>query len=60
MMPDLTPLPLTDEDLDRLSEIAEQDIILTQAFVMKHIDPKYKNLLLAMSQELAELEESSE
>lgn len=54
--PDLTPLPLTDEDLDRLAEITEADIILAQSFAMKHIDPRYKNLLLAESQELEENE----
>ncbi|KKM97689.1 hypothetical protein LCGC14_1165490 [marine sediment metagenome] len=43
----LTPLPLTDEDLDRLAEITERDIIQAQSFATKHLDPKYKNLLLA-------------
>jgi hypothetical protein len=54
----LTPLPLTDEDLDRLSEITEQDIVIANSFVTKHLDPRYKNLLLAESQELVELEEN--
>ncbi len=54
----LTPLPLTDEDLDRLAEITEADIILAQSFATKHLDPRYKNLLLAESQELVELEEN--
>ena len=52
----LTPLPL-DEDLDRLAEITERDIIQAQSFATKHLDPRYKNLLLAESQELVELEE---
>ncbi len=59
-MADLTPLPLTDEDLDRLAEITEADIILAQSFATKHLDPRYKNLLLAESQELVELEENDE
>jgi hypothetical protein len=54
----LTPLSLTDEDLDRLSEITEQDIVIANSFVTKHLDPRYKNLLLAESQELVELEEN--
>ena len=58
--PDLTPLDLSDEDLDRLSEITEQDIIIANRFVTRRLDPKFKNLLLAASQELADLEENSE
>lgn len=57
--PDLTPLDLSDEDLDRLSEITEQDIIIANRFVTRQLDPKFKNLLLAVSQELADLEESN-
>lgn len=57
--PDLTPLDLSDEDLDRLSEIAEQDIIIANRFVTKQLDPKFKNLLLAISQELIDLEEDA-
>ena len=56
----LTPLRLTDEDLDRLAEITERDIIQAQSFATKHLDPKYKNLLLAESQELVELVELEE
>lgn len=56
-MADLTPLPLTDEDLDRLAEITEQDIVVANSFITKHLDPRYKNLLLTESQELVELEE---
>lgn len=54
----LTPLALADEDLDRLAEITEADIILTQSFATKHLDPRYKNLFLAESQELVDLEEN--
>ncbi len=56
----LTPLDLSDEDLDLLAEITEADIILAQLFTTKHLDPKYKNLLLAEPQELVELEEEAE
>lgn len=55
--PDLTPLDLSDEDLDRLSGITEQDIMIAQRFVTRWLDPEFKNLLLAESAELAEMEE---
>lgn len=55
--PDRTPLDLSSEDLDRLSEITVQDVIITNAFVAAWLDPKFKNLLLA---ELAELENDNE
>lgn len=45
--PDLTPLDLSDEDLDRLSRITEQDIIIANRFATRWLDPKFKNLLLA-------------
>jgi hypothetical protein len=54
--PDLTPLDLSDEDLDRLSEITEQDIVIANRFITKQLDPEFKNLILAVSQELADLE----
>lgn len=57
--PDLIPLDLSDEDLDRISEITEQDIVVANRFVTKHLDPKFKNLLLAISQELIDLEENN-
>lgn len=57
--PDLTPLVLSDEDLGRLAEITEQDIVIANQFIAKALDPKYKNLLLAESQELVELEENN-
>ncbi len=50
-------LKLSDEELDKLSEITELDINIANSFVQKWIDKMYKNLLLAKSQELAELEE---
>lgn len=50
--PDLAPLNLSDEDLDRLAEITEQDIILAQRFAARNMEQLYKNLLLAESQEL--------
>lgn len=53
----LTPLPLTDEDLDRLSPITEQDILIADSFVKKTVDREFKNLLLTESQDLVELEE---
>lgn len=56
--PDLTPLPLTDEDLDRLSPITELDIVITNSFFKKAVDREFQNLLLTESQELVELEES--
>lgn len=52
----LTPLPLTDEDLDRLSPITEQDIVIANSFVKKTIDREFQNLLLTESQELEENE----
>jgi hypothetical protein len=58
-MADLTPLALSDEDLDRLAEITEQDIVMANQFITRALDPRYKNLLLAESQELVELEEES-
>lgn len=45
--PNLTPLDLSDEDLDRLSEITEQDIVIANQFITRQLDPKFKNLLLA-------------
>jgi hypothetical protein len=60
MAKNLTPLPLSNEELDRLAEIVEQDIIRAQTFIARWLDPKYENLLLAKSQELAELEELEE
>ena len=44
---DLTLLDLSDEDLDKLSEITEQDIILAQQLFVKSVAPAFKNLLLA-------------
>ena len=59
MAQDLAPLPLTDKDLDRLSPITEQDIVITNSFAKKTVDREFQNLLLAESQELVELEEGN-
>lgn len=56
--PDLTPLDLSDEDLDRLSGITEQDIMIAQRFITRWLDPEFKNSVLAESAELAEMEEA--
>lgn len=58
-MPDLTPLPLTDDELDELAEITLQDIAAAHSFILKALDKRYKNLLLAEDQELAEEEDDS-
>ena len=58
MATNLTPLNLSDEDLDRLAEITEQDIMEAQRFIARHLDAQYKNLLLAEDQELAEAEDN--
>lgn len=55
-MAEKTPLPLTDEDLDRLSPITEQDIVIANSFVEKTVDREFQNLLLTESQELVEEE----
>lgn len=44
---DLTPLVLTDEDLDALAVITEADILHAQQAARKLLPPKYKNLLQA-------------
>lgn len=54
--PNLTPLDLSDEDLDNLAEITLKDIVIANGFITKQLDPRYKNLLLAESQELVESE----
>lgn len=59
MAQDLIPVSLSDEDLDRLAEITEQDIILAQRFAARNMERLYKNLLLAESQELVELNEGN-
>lgn len=57
--PDITSLNLSDEDLDRLAPITEQDIIIANRFVTAEVDPEFKNLLLTISQDLIDLEEES-
>lgn len=58
MAQDLTPLDLSDEDLEILAEITDQDLITAQQFIAKALDPKYRNLLLAEDQELVESEDN--
>lgn len=53
-MADLTPLDLSDEDLDRLSEITEQDVVITNQFATRAVDEDFKNLLLTKDQGLEE------
>jgi hypothetical protein len=55
-MAELTALNLSDEDLTRLSEITERDIIIAQALITKALDKPFKNLLLAKDSELERLE----
>ena len=52
--PDLTSLDLSEDELDALSEITEQDIVIAQNFIIKAVDDPFKNLLLAESQEAIE------
>lgn len=60
MAQDLTPLQLSEEDLDRLSEITEQDIVITNNFVVKSVDPQFQNLTLSKDSLLVELEEEED
>lgn len=41
------PLPLTDEDLDRLSQVTPEDIEKAKSFWNEAASPKYKELLNA-------------
>ena len=50
--PRLNFIDFDDNDLDRLSEVTEQDITIAQNFITRHLDRRYQNLLLAQSQEL--------
>ena len=52
MARELIPLNLSDEDLERLSEITEQDIIEAQQFITSALDKPFKNLLLATVEDL--------
>jgi hypothetical protein len=60
MPQELKALDLSDEDLDRLSQVTEQDIILANGDIAKALDIKFKNLLLAQDSELVALEEEDE
>lgn len=53
-LPDLTLLNLSEENLDIAAEITDMDILAAQQFAQKHLDDRYKNLLLAESQEAEE------
>lgn len=57
-MAELVALNLSDEDLERLSEVTEQDIVIAQGSITKALDRKFKNLLLAKDSELVKLEEN--
>jgi hypothetical protein len=59
MAQELKALDLSDEDLNRLSEITEQDIIISNRLIAKALDKRFKNLLLAIDSELAKLEEGN-
>lgn len=50
--PKLNFTPLTDDDLDRLSEVTEQDIIDTNQIIMQAVSDKFKNLVLAVRVQL--------
>ncbi len=41
------PLSLTDEDLDQLANVTEQDILQAQQLITADLDEQYQNLLLA-------------
>ena len=60
MAQDLTPLELTDADLDELSTLTDQDLLAAHLFMVKELDPKFKNLPLAEDQELIEAEDDAE
>jgi hypothetical protein len=57
MAKELKALDLSDEDLDKLSPITEQDIIIANRGIVAAVDRRFKNIALAKDSELAELEE---
>lgn len=59
-MAKLKALQLSDKDLDALSIITGQDIIIAQGKIAKALDKKYKNLLLAKDSELEKAENENE
>ena len=44
--------PLTDDDLDRLSEVTEQDILDTNQTIMQAASERFRNLVLAVRVQL--------
>lgn len=44
--------PLTDDDLDRLSEVTEQDILDTNQTMMQAVSERFRNLVLAVRVQL--------
>lgn len=48
------PLPLTDEELELLAEVTEEDIEKAKKLWKKHAPAKFKNLLDAEAVELEE------
>ena len=50
--PKLNFTPLTDDDLDRLSEVTEQDILDTNQTIMQAASERFRNLVLAVRVQL--------
>lgn len=50
----MTPLKLSDTDLDDLAVISEQDILETHQAVVKALSSQYKNLPVAEDDTVAE------
>ena len=50
--PKLNFTPLTDDDLDRMSEVTEQDIIDTNQTIVQAVSDRFKNLVVAVRVQL--------
>ena len=50
--PKLNFIDFTDDDLDRLSEVTEQDIVETHNTIVAAVSDKFKNLVLAVRVQL--------
>lgn len=50
--PKLNFTPLTDDDLDRLSDVTEQDIIDTNQTIVQAASDRFKNLVTAVRVQL--------
>ena len=50
--PKLNFTPLTDNDLDRMSEVTEQDIIDTNQTIVQAVSDRFKNLVVAVRVQL--------